>query len=114
MSSYPISPAAIECYVPAREQFEHLLGRLMDKETQDMRHGEVETLVKAEGSELLRRMMQGYFDQRSAEEPIHERVVGKDGTARTHRRVGCTRLLETCFTQKFLARRRHLCFGSAC
>ena len=105
MSSYPISPAAIECYVPAREQFEHLLGRLMDKEAQDMRHGEVETLVKAEGSELLRRMMQGYLDQRSAEEPIHERVVGKDGTARPHRREGCTRSLETRFGEVSVTRR---------
>ena len=34
MASYPISTAAIEYYTPAREQFEHLLGRLMDKETQ--------------------------------------------------------------------------------
>ena len=79
MTSYPISTAAIEYYTDAREQFEHLLGRLMHEETQGMMHGEVETLVKAEGGELLRRVIQGYFDQRSAEEPIRERVVGEDG-----------------------------------
>ncbi len=97
MTSYPISTAAIEYYTPAREQFEHLLGRLMDKESQGLRHGEVETLVQGEGSELLRRVIQGHFDQRSAEEPIRERMVGEDGTARTHRREGCARGLETCF-----------------
>jgi hypothetical protein len=42
-----------------------------------------------EGGELLRRLTQGHFDQRSAEEPIRERVVGEDGIARTHRREGC-------------------------
>ena len=105
MTSYPISTAAIEYYTPARVQFEHLLGRLMDKETQAMSHGEVEALVKAEGSELLRRMIQGYFEQRSAEEPIRERVVGKDGTARTHRREGCTRSLETRFGEVSVTRR---------
>lgn len=86
MASYPISTAAIEHYAPAREQFEHLLGRLMDEETQALRHGDVESLVKTQGGELLRRMLQGYFDQRSAEEPIRERVVGKDGAVRPHRR----------------------------
>ena len=70
-----------------------------------MRHGEVEALVKAEGSELLRRMIQGYFDQRSAEEPIRERVVGEDGTVRTHRREGCTRSLETRFGEVSVTRR---------
>jgi len=112
MASYPISTAAIEYYTPAREQFEHLLGRLMDEGTQGMRHGEVESLVKTQGSELLRRMLQGYFDQRSAQEPIRERVVGEDGTVRTHRREGCTRSLETRFGEVSVTRRgyggRHL------
>jgi len=58
MTSYPISTAAIEHYTEAREQFEHLLGRLMHEETQGMTHGEVETVVKADGGELLRRVMQ--------------------------------------------------------
>jgi hypothetical protein len=105
MTPYPISTAAIEYYTHARAQFEHLLGRLMHEETQGMMHREVETLVKAEGGELLRRVIQGYFDQRSAEEPIRERVVGEDGVARTHRREGCKRALETRFGEVNVARR---------
>jgi hypothetical protein len=42
-------------------------------------YGEVESFVQLEGLELLRRMIQGYFDPRSAEEPIREHVVGEDG-----------------------------------
>ena len=105
MTSYPISTAAIEHYTEAREQFEHLLGRLMHEEAQAMTHGEVETVVKADGGELLRRIIQGYFNQRSAEEPIRERVVGEDGAVRTHRREGCERNLETRFGEVIVTRR---------
>jgi len=61
----------------APAHFEQLLGRLTHKATQRVTHGELEAMVPAEGSELLRRMIQGYFDQRGAEEPIHARVVGR-------------------------------------
>jgi hypothetical protein len=105
MTSYTISSGAIEHYTAAHEQFEHLLGRLMHEETQGMRHGEVESLVQTEGGELLRRMIQGHFDQRSAEEQVRERVVGEDGNTRTHRREGCTRHLETCFGEVVVTRR---------
>lgn len=96
MTSYPITAPAIEYYRDALEQLERLLGGLMHEETQRMTHGEVETLVQTEGGELLRRMIQGHLDQRSAEEPIRERVVGEDGLARPHllryrRGEGCTR-----------------------
>jgi hypothetical protein len=64
----------------------------------------VESLVQAEGGELLRRMIQGHLDQRSAEETILERVVGGDGRSRTHRRKGCTRALETRFGEVTVSR----------
>ncbi len=84
MPSYTITAPAIEYYNEALEQFEHLLDRLMDEPTQRMTHGEVETRVQTAGTELLRRMMQGYFDQRSAEEPVREGVMGKeDGIPKT-------------------------------
>ena len=105
MTSYPITAPAIEHYRDALEQLEHLLGGLMHEEAQRMTHGEVETLVQTEGGELLRRMIQGHFNQRSAEEPIRERVVGADGLARPHRREGCTRRLETRFGEVVVTRR---------
>lgn len=64
MTSYTISSDVIEHYTDAYEQFEHLLGKLMDGETQKMTHREVETLIQLEGGELLRRMIQGHFDCR--------------------------------------------------
>lgn len=105
MKSYPITAAAIEHYADALAQFEHLLVRLTHEETQRVTHGELEAMVQAEGSELLRRLIQGHLDQRSREEPMHERVVGADGVARTHRREGCTRCLETRFGEVMVTRR---------
>ena len=105
MTSYTVTAAAIEYYTEALGQFEQLLGRLTHKETQRMTHGELEALVQSDGNELLRRLIQGHFDQRGAEEPIRERVVGEDGIARTHRREGCQRHLETRFGEVIVTRR---------
>ena len=105
MTSYTIVIAVIEHYAAAVAQFERLLGRLTHQETQSVTHRELEAMVQAEGSELLRRLTQGHLDQRSAQEPIRERVVGEDGIARTHRREGCRRRLESRFGEVIVTRR---------
>ena len=105
MRSYTIAAPAIEYYADTVAQFEHLLGRLTHAAAQRMNHGELEAMVQAEGGELLRRMVQGHLDQRSAQEPIRERVVGEDGTPRTHRREACRRCLETRFGEVIVTRR---------
>ena len=70
MTSYAITATGIEHYADALGQFEHLLGRLTGKEAQRATHGELEALVQAEGSELLRRLIQGHLDQRGSEEAL--------------------------------------------
>ena len=105
MTSYAITAGQIEHYADALAQFEHLLGRLKGEEAQRATHGELEAMVQAEGSELLRRLIQGHLDQRGHEEPMRERVVGADGVARTHHREGCTRCLETRFGEVIVTRR---------
>jgi hypothetical protein len=105
MTAYTIAAPAIEHYAEAVAQFEHLLGRLGREETQTLTHGEVEALVHSEGNELLRRLTQGHLDQRSAEEPVQERVVGEDGLVRTHQREGCKRHLESRFGEVVVTRR---------
>ena len=105
MTAYPITATAIEHYADAVAQFDHLLGRLAHEATQRVTHGELEAMVQTEGNELLRRMIQGHFGQRSAQEPIHKRVVGEDGIPRTHRREGCQRRLETRFGEVIVTRR---------
>ena len=105
MRSYANTVGEIEHYADALAQFEHLLGRLIGEEAQRATHGELEAMVQAEGSELLRRLIQGHLDQRGHEEPMRERVLGADGVARTHHREGCTRCLETRFGEVIVTRR---------
>ena len=105
MTAYTSIGTAIKYYGDALGQFEYLLGRLTHEESQGMTHGELEALLKSEGHELLRRLTQGHLDQRSAEEPIRERMVGADGIARTHRREGCKRRLESHFGEVIVTRR---------
>jgi hypothetical protein len=105
MTSYAITASAIEYYAGALAQFQSLLGRLGDEENQRLTHGELEAMVHTEGTELLRRLIQGHLDQRGVEEPIHERVVGEDGGARTHWRAGCQRRLESRFGEVIVTRR---------
>jgi hypothetical protein len=106
MTSYPISSATIEThYVDACEQFEHLIGRLKHPDAQKLTHGEVEAVIHMEGMELLRRLTQGHLDQRCAQEPIQEKVIGEDGLSRTHHRPGCQRGLESRFGEVTVTRR---------
>jgi hypothetical protein len=106
MPSYPNPSAEIDThYVDACEQFEHLVGRLKHPDAQELTHGEVEAVIHSEGMELLRRLTQGYLDQRSAQEPIQEQLIGEDGLPRTHRRAGCERRLETRFGEVRVTRR---------
>jgi hypothetical protein len=84
-------------YVSAYEQLESLVGQLQAPEAQQSDHGEVEARIWEGGRELLRRLMQGYLDQRSGEEEAQAGVHGADGEARTHRRRDCSRKLETRF-----------------
>ena len=88
--------ACFDEFAAAREQFEKLMGERRSESTQTLEHGDVESLIAREGNELLRRLMQGYLDQRAvAEEPL-EGVVGADGEERRHCRAR-SRALVTVF-----------------
>ncbi|MBK7956466.1 MAG: ISKra4 family transposase [Candidatus Accumulibacter sp.] len=83
-------------FVAAREQFEKLMGELRSDSARILEHGEVESLIAREGYELLRRLMQGYLDQRAAAEERCEVVTGADGAERRHCRAR-SRSLATVF-----------------
>jgi hypothetical protein len=76
--------ACFDEFSAAREQFEKLIGELSSESTRTLEHGDVESLIAHEGYEVLRRLMQGFLDQRAeAEEPL-DRVIGADGQERGH------------------------------
>jgi hypothetical protein len=84
-------------YAAAREQFNYLVDRLQSKETAGMEHGEIEELIRADGMELLRRLLQGHLNLRAAREVKRSGVEGTDGVIRPHCRKGCRRDLVSGF-----------------
>lgn len=70
----------------AREHFEGLVIELGSSRTAAMTHSEVERLLGVRGTELLRRLYQGYLDAQGLGEVAGE-VRAADGGIRTHRRV---------------------------
>jgi hypothetical protein len=73
-------------FASAEEKFEDLVARLSAEETQRLTHSELETLIGAEGREVLRRLMQGHLDLRAAGERRLGSLQGADEVERTHRR----------------------------
>jgi hypothetical protein len=53
-----------------------------------MEHGDVEATIAQEGTELLRRLLQGHLDLRTRLEERQGEVVGADGVVRRHCRQG--------------------------
>ena len=87
----------LEEFTAAREQFVALVNQLQSNQVLRMEHGEVEELISHEGTELLRRLLQGHLDRRAAQETKREGVKGPDGVLRRHVREACQRGLMTLF-----------------
>ena len=82
-------------YEAAQAHFSDLLKNLQSKHSQTYEHGQIESLIKNDGCELLRLLMQGYLDQRSNSE-VKCVVVGTDDIVRPHCRPR-SRALKTLF-----------------
>jgi len=90
-------PMECEVFGSACEQFELLISRLIGEVAGQMEHGPIEALIFAEGTELLRRLMQGYLDLRASREPRRHDVISPEGISLTHCRANCERQLMTLF-----------------
>jgi len=84
-------------FTAAREQFGSIVQHLQSQETQHLEHGAIEVFLWHEGTELLRRLLQGHLDLRCRRESRRDSIVGCDGVERTHFREGCERGLMTLF-----------------
>lgn len=69
----------------ARELFEQILDWLDSDSICGLEHGEIESKLLENGYELLRRLLQGYFDKRSSDE-IEGECQGSDENKRTHKK----------------------------
>jgi len=69
-----------------------------------MQHAELEEVISQEGTELLRGLLQGHLDLRSAGEPRVEQITGVDGVVRDQCRAHCERQLMRLFGEVRLKR----------
>jgi hypothetical protein len=79
----------------ARELFEEIVGWLDSPSVCGLEHSEIESKLLENGYELLRRLLQGYFDKRSGDE-IEGECTGSDEANRTHKKK-LSRKLTTIF-----------------
>jgi hypothetical protein len=80
-------------FTAAEEKFRELVEQLSSAETQGLAHGELESLIAAEGRELQRRLFQGHLALRAAGERVLRSVGGADEVERTHHRQTARGLL---------------------
>lgn len=84
--------AVEEAFDSAREKFEDIVDQLRSPAALEMPHGELETLINADGMELLRRLLQGHLDFRGTGN-VGASVRGTDGVVRSHRRLASRGLM---------------------
>ncbi len=102
MSAYT-RDGGIDEFAAACEWFQNLVGELRSESTRLLDHGAIESRIAHAGTELLRLLMQGCLNQRSAAEEKLERVTGADGEERRHCRIR-SRALMTLFGEVTVGR----------
>jgi hypothetical protein len=97
----------------AFEQFSAVVTHLRSEPSQQHAHGHVEQFLEKAGRELLRRLLQGHFDYRAANEPAWASLEGSDGIIRSQHREGCETHLATLFGEVIVRRRAYSARGTA-
>lgn len=95
-----LDPVQADAYLPALEQFNSIILHL--RSTGPMTHSELEQFLDVDGREILRRIFQGYLDERGPG-AVAEPVVDATGQERTHQRLH-SRSLQTIFGEVTLDR----------
>jgi hypothetical protein len=88
-------PEGRDGFEAAREQFKAVVAFMTSREGDRMSHSDMERFLQREGTELLRRMYQGYLDQRGPGEAL-QAVRAASGLKRPRQRLH-QRSLETSF-----------------
>ena len=88
----------------AVKHFEMMINTLKNDDSLKKEHGDIEKCLNTQGYELLRRMLQGYFDLRADKEVVRESVEGTDGVERTHRRPTVRKKVASLFGEVYLHR----------
>lgn len=98
-------------FTAANAAFDALKLRLRGCQAFALTEADVERLISDDGREVLRCLLQGHVDLRSAAEP-RVRVVGEDGVARPHARKGTSRAVKSVFGDVTVARKAYTARGT--
>ena len=104
--AYNAVPEVHDLFVAATEKYEKLKVRLCEPDTLDLGHDEVERIIRNDGRDVLREMLQAHLVLRSFSEVV-EPVVGADEEERTHRRDGTSRELTSVLGNVTVPRTRY-------
>ena len=99
-----IDVAKARHYQSVFESVDELLTEVSSIEFEDSALGDVEATVDKRGQEILRKIVQGYLNQRSAEEQKQEFVKGEDDKIRAYHRKKCSRKVESLFGEVTVSR----------
>jgi Uncharacterised protein family (UPF0236) len=89
----PLDPSKSDPFEPARRAARELEEKLCSTEALTMTHGDLETVVRRDGMEMMRRFLAGHLELRSIKEPRFPVVEGADGVDRTHARATSRQLV---------------------
>ena len=81
----------------AQAQFDQLVNQLSSEDDKNNEHGDIEKHINKEGQELLRRLLQGWLNLKSANEAQKNGIKNISGDVLNHVRAGTTRLLTSLF-----------------
>lgn len=81
----------------SREQLDSIIQTLLSPELACQEHGDVEGLIQKEGTELLRKLLQGYLDIRASTEIRKPGIVSSEGSFLNHVRTNTNRNMVSLF-----------------
>ena len=81
----------------ADKQFKQLISALMSDEYKHCEHGDIEELIRRDGCEVMRLLLQGYLDKNAADEDIKQDIQSADGVRLNLIRHNTTRTITTLF-----------------
>lgn len=93
---------ALDVFSGARMKLDDMIAQLSGEETAKLGHADVERLIASEGSDLLRKLLQGFLDGQGPGVAA-QRVLGTDGKSRTHAREK-ERTIQTTFGEVVVSR----------
>jgi len=108
-----INSSEFSFFSDAQGQFDHLINQLQSEDYEDSEHGDIEKFINKSGQEILRCLLQGWLDLKSANEDRKTDVKNAEGKVLNHVRTGVTRKLTSLFGNVTVTRKSYSQPGSS-